>query len=129
MYLSCGAAGYLSLLDDTPKIFVNRNAIIGYKDVWMLLGKIAMALNLFFVLPVNLNPCRLQILVLMGKEVNPSNTLHYGLTAILLFLSAGLAMLFPNIYSAFGILGGFFATMLSYTFPCKKTTTQNHINT
>jgi len=117
MYLSCGIAGYLSMLDDTPAIFVNRDAVVGPHDIFMTIGKLAMALNLFFVIPVNLNPCRLQLVILLKLEKKKSNAVHYGLTAALLVAAALLAMVFPNIYSAFGILGGFFATLLSYTFP------------
>jgi len=117
MYLSCGLAGYLSMLDDTPSIFVNRDAVVGPHDIFMTIGKLAMAFNLFLVIPVNLNPCRLQLMILLKLEKKQNNTVHYGLTALLLIGAALLAMVFPNIYSAFGILGGFFATMLSYTFP------------
>ncbi len=120
MYLCMGIAGYLSCLNDTPDIFINRVATVGYKDIFMTVGKIAMAFNLLMAIPINLNPCRLQLIVLLKREKKQTNLLHYGLTAGLIAASAGIAMIFPNVYSAFGILGGFFATMLSYTFPCNS---------
>jgi len=117
MYLCMGIAGYLSCLNDTPDIFINRVATVGYKDIFMTVGKIAMAFNLLMAIPINLNPCRLQLIVLLKREKKQTNVLHYGLTAGLIAAAAGIAVIFPNVYSAFGILGGFFATMLSYTFP------------
>jgi len=117
MYLCMGIAGYLSCLNETPDIFINRNATVGPRDIFMVAGKIAMAFNLLMAIPINLNPCRLQLIILLKREKKQTDLLHYGLTAGLIACSAALAMVFPKVYSAFGILGGFFATMLSYTFP------------
>ena len=113
-----GIAGYLSCLNETPDIFINRSATVGPRDIFMVAGKIAMAFNLLMAIPINLNPCRLQLIVLLKREKKQTDLLHYGITACLIAGAAGLAMIFPKVYSAFGILGGFFATMLSYTFPC-----------
>jgi len=117
MYLCMGIAGYLSCLNETPDIFINRSATVGPRDIFMVAGKIAMAFNLLMAIPINLNPCRLQLIVLLKREKKQTDLLHYGITACLIAGAAGLAMIFPKVYSAFGILGGFFATMLSYTFP------------
>jgi amino acid permease len=122
MYLSIGIAGYLSTLDATPALFINRelpsNIYVGPHDIFMTVGKIAMALNLFFVIPVNMNPCRMQLITLLKLEdFKRKNVLHYFLTAVILLAAAAAAMVIPNISVVFDVLGGFFATMLSYTFP------------
>lgn len=122
MYLSIGIGGYLSTLDQTPNIFTSRHLPpginVGPNDIFMTIGKIAMTLNLFFVIPVNLNPCRLQLITLFSLEdFKRKNALHYGLTLMILLAAAGVAMVIPNISVVFDVLGGFFATMLSYTFP------------
>jgi len=122
MYLCIGIGGYMSTLDQTPNIFTSRvlppNVYVGPNDIFMTIGKIAMTLNLFFVIPVNLNPCRLQLITLFSLEdFKRKNALHYGLTLMILLAAAGTAMVIPNISVVFDVLGGFFATMLSYTFP------------
>lgn len=117
LYLSIAIAGYLSLLDHTPTIFINRVEAVGWKDLFMTIAKAGMTINIFFAIPLNLSPCRLQILILFGKDKNPSDKLHYSLTLVLLVMSAGVAMLIPNIVTAIGVLGGICSTSLCFTFP------------
>jgi len=111
----------MSTLDGTPSVFISRivpsNVSVGPNDIFMTIAKIAMSLNLLFVLPINLNPCRLQLIILLKMDKNKSNVLHYTMTAAIVAASAIVAMLVPDITVIFGILGGFFATMLTYLFP------------
>ena len=121
MYLCIAIGGYMSTLDGTPSVFISRivpsNVSVGPNDIFMTIAKIAMSLNLLFVLPINLNPCRLQLIILLKMDKNKSNVLHYTMTAAIVAASAIVAMLVPDITVIFGILGGFFATMLTYLFP------------
>jgi len=117
IYTLVSVTGYLSIPEDTPKIFVNRIATIGWKDIWMTISKGMMIINLLIAIPLNLNPCRLEVMILLGKDKNASTFLHALVTILILFGSAGIAMLIPDIVQAIGIIGGICSTALSYTFP------------
>ena len=146
MYLSLAVVGYLSMMANPQGLITDRvpPASFGNLDLFMLIGRCAMTLNLIIALPVNINPCRNQILAIFQKEKkiensqeslkseseltqslahkdsnNNDNFKHVLITAILLFSSAGIAIVYPQINSAFGILGGTCSTMLSITFPGK----------
>lgn len=121
LYSTIAVTGYLSIPDGTPKIFVNRpppNS--SFNDLAMTIAKAAMAGNLFFAVPLNLNPCRTQVFILMKENLKTVSDLkRYIVTFIILFASAGTAMLIPDIISAIGIIGGICSTSLCSTFPSK----------
>eukprot|EP01016_Furgasonia_blochmanni_P013536 TRINITY_DN1692_c0_g1_i12.p1 TRINITY_DN1692_c0_g1~~TRINITY_DN1692_c0_g1_i12.p1 ORF type:complete len:407 (+),score=104.98 TRINITY_DN1692_c0_g1_i12:562-1782(+) len=117
LYLTVAFAGFWSLGNTTPDLIIQRPPLAGSRDILMTIGRVAITLNLVIALPININPCRMQILTMMGKDEPFNKSLHLGITAILLFGSAGLAIIFPDIISAFSILGGSCSVMLSMTFP------------
>jgi len=119
MYLSMGIVGYLSMMDNPQQLVTDRlpPASFPKSDPFLLVGRIAMTLNLIIALPVNINPCRTQILILMKKDKEFDQVRHWTITAILVFGSGALAFVYPQVASAFGILGGTCSTMLGITFP------------
>ena len=122
MYLSMAVIGYLSMMARPVGLITDRvpPPSFGNADIFMPIGRIAMTVNLLIALPVNLNPCRSQILMLMKKHEEYNQARHVIITGILLFGSAGLAILYPDINSVFGIIGGTSSTMIGITFPSKQ---------
>ncbi len=53
IFLLLGICGYLSLLNDTPEIIINRDALPGSNDVFIIIGKTIYLANLIFYIPVN----------------------------------------------------------------------------
>lgn len=51
------------------------------------------------------------------KKKNPNNFEHGFVTAVILFGTAVIGILYPQIISAFSILGGTCSVMLVMTFP------------
>jgi len=121
MYMCMGIFGYLSMMDNPQELITERKAPseFGSLDLAMLIGTMAMTLNLVIALPVNINPCRIQILNVM--KIDPygefNKTRHIVITAVCLFSSAALALVYPQVAAAFGILGGTCSTLLGITFP------------
>jgi len=121
MYMCMGIFGYLSMMDNPQELITERKAPseFGSLDLAMLIGTMAMTLNLVIALPVNINPCRIQILNVM--KIDPygefNKTRHIAITGICLFSSAALALVYPQVAAAFGILGGTCSTLLGITFP------------
>ena len=55
----------------------------------------------------------------MGRKEKPNNFEHGFVTAIILFGTASIGCIYPEIISAFSILGGTCSVMLVMTFPGK----------
>ena len=76
-------------------------------------------LNLFLMIPLNLFPCRLHLLVLLGrdKEEDFDKSLHMMLTAVLILLSAFVAIVYPDIVGVLALFGGTCGSMISIYIP------------
>ena len=71
IYGGVAVAGYLSFLDKTPDVVINRDALKGSNDILMLIGKIAMIFNLITCIPLSINPARREIyLSLLKREAS-----------------------------------------------------------
>ena len=69
VYLLLACAGYISLLDATPKVLISRPEIDAYPhDIAMQVSRILMSLIIFFGIPLNLNPCK-QAIVIFHKGI------------------------------------------------------------
>lgn len=117
VYCIISTMGYLSLGNQTPQIYIDRTSSVGWHDFWMTIGKGMMTINIFFAIPLNLSPCRLEVLILLKKDKNTSNLAHHCSTAFLLTACAMVAMFIPHVVTALGILGGICSTSLCATFP------------
>jgi amino acid permease len=117
VYCVISTMGYLSLGSNTPQIYIDRTSSVGWHDFWMTIGKGMMTINIFFAIPLNLSPCRLEVLILLKKDKNTSNLAHHTSTAFLMAACAMVAMFIPHVVTALGILGGICSTSLCATFP------------
>ncbi len=66
MYQATATAGYLSFLGDTPELIVDRDALPGYADYTMLVGRIGTIVLMCTSITIMGAPCRKQILTLIG---------------------------------------------------------------
>ena len=121
-YLVLSIVGYLSFQELTPKL-INLRPRLDPRDtdILMTLGDLFISITIaILATPVRLGPCREQILVLLGKADKANEPLwHYGVTALIIFPCAGLAIIFPDVYVYFTVIGGTLAVLISITFPCK----------
>lgn len=117
IYVIISIFGYLSLGDMTPQIFINRTQGVGWLDLAMTIAKGLMSINIFFAIPLNLSPCRLEVLILLKKDKDTSNLAHYLSTALLIGGCVLVAVFIPHVVTALGILGGICSTSLCATFP------------
>lgn len=119
IYSTMAVTGYLSVPNSTPQIFINRDAgTIFNNDILITIARAGMSLNLFFAVPLNMNPLRLQLLILFKKDPKAlSDSSRIIFTFFVLMACAGCAMLLPDIVVALSILGGFCSTSLCSTFP------------
>ena len=62
LYICIGVAGYLSFLDKTKKLVIQRDPLPESKDYLMIIGRLAISFNLITGIPLNINPCRREIL-------------------------------------------------------------------
>lgn len=115
MLVAC--VGYLCLLDATPPLIPDRPKI-GNTDVAMNIARAFLAINIMFGIAIRLNPTRLQLHILTGKPQDAKWNEIF--TFILLFGSAGVAMVFPGVYNLMTIIGGFGAVSIAYFFPGKS---------
>ena len=64
---------------------------------------------------INFYACRKQIITLYHIKETRSNI--FWMTSILMTIAFAIAVVYPDIMSLFGILGGFFCTMIGWTIP------------
>lgn len=57
-YTSSAVIGYLSVLDKTTPLIINRPALPGSKDYLMLIGRVVVFLKNLTCLPLNVTPLR-----------------------------------------------------------------------
>jgi len=62
LYIIIAVAGYLSFLNKTPPLIIEREPLEGWNDYLMIFGRIAMTFNIITCLPLNVHPCRKEIL-------------------------------------------------------------------
>lgn len=116
IYLSIGLMGYLSLLNETPNIILDRPPLQGSSDIAISIARIAIVLNLSVSVPININPGRTHLFILM-KSDGKSKVVHYFATFIFLFGSMFVSLVFPDILAAFSFLGGACSVVIGITFP------------
>ena len=115
MYLTISVGGYLSLLHRTPKIIIQRESILD-NDWLMVVGQIAMIFNLMTCIPTSVHPWRREIYVSFLKRTSKPWE-HFLITAGGMTGTAIIATAYPNVISAFGLLGGFCAVPIVVVYP------------
>jgi len=76
-----------------------------------------MSLNLFFSIPLNLNPGRATFSMLLYKKEYKNKKTHLLITVFYLLLPATISIIFPKIVVAISFLGGTCSILLGVTFP------------
>jgi len=118
IYLSIAIEGYLSFLDATPPLIILRKPLAGKNDYLMLVGKFAMTFNLITCLPLSIHPTRREIFSrIFNIKERPKKIHHFLLTLFLLVLNCIFAYYFPDIISAFSIIGGTCSVGIVIFFP------------
>ena len=70
LFFLLGICGYLSLLNDTPEIIINREKLPGSKDVAIIIGKTIYLFNLIFNIPLNFCGARNEVSNMIYKVFN-----------------------------------------------------------
>lgn len=117
LYLAIGVLGYLSLLNKTPDIILDRAPLNGTRDIYIMIARVALILNLSISIPININPGRSHFFMLLDKKPENSKVLHYILTFVFLYGSGALSIIFPDILAAFSFLGGACSVVIGITLP------------
>ena len=81
----------------------------------MSVGKLTLVLAIFFVVPINLFPSREVVYDMFGLERNNKN--HIIISLVLAFSGTVIAILFQNINSYLGALGGTAGVMMTDAIP------------
>ena len=115
MYLTISVGGYLSLLGKTPKIIIQREKISA-QDWLMTIGQVAMIFNLMTCIPTSVHPWRREIYVSFLKRTSKPWE-HFLITSLGMFSTAAIGTAYPNVISAFGLLGGFCAVPIVVVYP------------
>ena len=117
LYLIISYSGYLSMLEYTPPLIINRSHLPNTKDYLMLIGRFGICLKVLTSLALNEVLCREQIFKFIGINRKTKTWEHFLGTFLLAGSVAFLAIIFPNIINAFGFVGGYCGIALSFIFP------------
>jgi hypothetical protein len=109
-YLAIALAGYFSTYDKTPKIVLDRDSIDGGRDYALMIAQFSIVLVLFVAVPVNYNPFRNQLFYMFFKKDTFSFKENLLCTGTFIGITCFIAIVFPDVSSVLGILGGLNAT-------------------
>jgi amino acid permease len=111
-----GIFGYLSTLNDTPHVFIDRDDPDSFKpDITMIIGKIFYMVVLITSTTFNLHPCKYSILEAIGKR--DSLTADRVTTCVIIWVSFLVAVVYPYILGVLSIVGGISVLGLSLAIP------------
>ena len=110
-----GMAGYILLAEHIADLPINAMVMASIQTIPMSIGKFLMALSLFFSLPLNLFAAREVIYETLGFEKTNKN--HIVISLSLAFSGAIIAIVFEQVNSYFGLLGGTAGVMMAGGFP------------
>jgi len=117
-FLGIGIFGYLSTLQDTPQMFLLRHPLADSNDIWMNGMKIIIAIFVILNIPIKLNPCRTQMFIYVKKEhLQFQFWPRIFATFIIVFGSALVAYVFPDIYASYTLISGPMRVLITIVFP------------
>lgn len=117
IYALVAVVAYVSFRNDTTPLITNRPSLPGMDDFYMGISRVLLCLSVMFSVAIRVHPCRQQIVLFFGLENHHNNCLHFLLTFMLVGISAVVAMIFPNVYDSFTILGGYGTTIIGIIIP------------
>jgi len=115
LYVSIAALGYVSSLGNTPNLVVFRSPPDGEEDTLMTISRLVLTICLILGMALRINPCRLQVFLFTKWEQTIRN--HCLITGVIMLITAGLAVAFPNVYTFFSIVGGTVGCLITLTIP------------
>jgi hypothetical protein len=117
MYLIIVIASYFSLGNNLQvPVFTQRAKLNpGDYDVCMKIAQIGFITVILTCIPVNMYPCREQIMSIFKIRETKKN--HFLLTFVLTFTSFMIAIVYPDVLGLFGIFGGVFAASVGLVIP------------
>ena len=117
IYSSLVVFGYLSTLDQTPKVFTSRISPEVLGEDWpMVIGRVLMLITLVMAISINLHPCRMAIFNGIRRP-NPPLWQHLLVTYAFLEVTLILAIVIPDVMIVFNILGALCSITLLAIFP------------
>ncbi|CAG9310253.1 unnamed protein product [Blepharisma stoltei] len=116
-YLVIGVFGFLSHIDNMPRLIVNREPLEENSiDLPMIMAKFCLSFTLMLGVPANVHMTRMAISNLSTKLNTGINT-HIAITALILLYSVITAIKIPDAISYFKIIGGIFSVLIGKIFP------------
>ncbi len=55
LYVAMAAGGYWAICDKTPPMIILRQALVGSKDIWMIIARCGICINLAVCMMMNVN--------------------------------------------------------------------------
>jgi len=84
----------------------------------MVIAKFVIATTISFGIPIRLNPCRAQLLSFFNKEHWQNRVFSRAIiTFLLIYSSAAIAYVFPDIYASYTLVTGTMSILISIIFP------------
>ena len=117
-YVTVALAGYFSTYNKTPKIVLDRS-IPGddTPDPFTMVAQLGIVMVLFLGVPMNYNPFRNQVFYVFFGRDSYSQKENIVCTSIFIAVTCFLAIVFPDVSSVLGILGGLNATSIQFLVP------------
>jgi amino acid permease len=117
-YVTIALAGYFATYNKTPKIVLDRS-LPGddTPDPFVMVAQLGIVMVLFVAVPMNYSPFRNQVFYVFFGRDNFSQKENIVCTGIFTAVTCFLAIVFPDVSSVLGILGGLNATSIQFLVP------------
>jgi amino acid permease len=117
-YVTIALAGYFATYNKTPKIVLDRS-LPGddTPDPFVMVAQLCIVMVLFVAVPMNYSPFRNQVFYVFFGRDNFSQKENILCTGIFTAVTCFLAIVFPDVSSVLGILGGLNATSIQFLVP------------
>lgn len=118
IYIIVAVTGYLTQPVKTPDIIIERENLIGDKDIVMTIVRLIVIIMLILKIPIIWNSLRISIINLIFGNINLPLRRNLIVTISMTFVMALIGALYSKISDFIDILGGFTAVFFSFFFPC-----------
>jgi amino acid permease len=116
IYIFVGIAGFLTQPVGTPPLIINREKYFT-NDIFMIVARLLIAVNLILSTPANYNAFRLSILETVWGTSEVDNYKNLVITIPTLLITCFIGALYNKIISYISILGGFCSVVIAFLFP------------
>lgn len=116
IYIFVGISGFLTQPINTPPLIIDREKFFT-NDIFMIVARLLIALNLILSTPANYNAFRLSILETVWGTSEVDNYRNLIITIPTLLITCLIGALYNKITSYINILGGFCSVVIAFLFP------------